>query len=88
MSVQARTIQEVAHDALEELESAKAFLGKLESLLLATLDHKEGMSPHIRNLVGIAWTLASDGANAFDCSCEEISASLSKCATLGAGGDQ
>lgn len=88
MSAQTRTIQEVAHDALEDLGSAQAFLSKLESLLFVTLANSEGMSPHIRNLVSVAWEVACDGANAVDCSREEIGTALSGCVALSAGGDQ
>nr|WP_314486938.1 hypothetical protein [uncultured Pseudomonas sp.] len=88
MSAQARTIQEVAHDALEDLGSAQAFLSKLKSPLFVTLANSEGMNPHIRNLVSIAWEVACDGANTVDCSREEINAALAGCAPLGAGGDQ
>lgn len=87
MSVQTRTIQEVAHDALEDLESAQIVLRKLEAVLYAALA-AEGTSQHVRNLVDVAWNLAADGANTADCSREQIAAALSGCAALGAGGDQ
>ena len=87
MSAQARTIQEIAHDALEGLESAQIALRKVEAVLYAALADK-GTSQHVRNLVDVAWSLAADGANTADCNREEISASLSGCVALGAGGDQ
>ena len=87
MSAQARTLQEVAHDALEDLESAQIALRKVEAVLYAALADK-GTSQHVRNLVDVAWNLAADGANTADCNREVISAALSGCAALGAGGDQ
>lgn len=87
MNTPARTIHQIAHDALEDLGSAQVILGKLESLLYAALADK-GTSQHIRNLVDIAWNLAADGANTADCNHEAISAALSGCAALGAGGGQ
>ena len=87
MSAQARTIQEVVHDALEDLESAQIALRKVEAVLYAALAEK-GTSQHVRNLVDVAWSLAADGANTADCSREQIAAALSGCAALGAGGDQ
>ncbi|WLH25290.1 hypothetical protein PSH76_05455 [Pseudomonas sp. FP215] len=87
MSVQARTIQEVAHDALEDLESAQIALRKVEAVLYAVLADK-GTSQHVRNLVDVAWNLAADGANAADCDREQIAAALAGCVALGAGGDQ
>lgn len=87
MNTPVRTIQEVAHDALEDLESAQIALRKIEAVLYAALADK-GTSQHVRNLVDVAWNLAADGANTADCSHEEISAALSGCAALGAGGVQ
>lgn len=87
MSAQARTIQEVAHDALEDLESAQIALRKVEAVLYAALADK-GTSQHVRNPVDVAWSLAADGANTADCSREEIAAALSGCVALGAGGEQ
>lgn len=87
MSAQARTIQEVAHDALEDLESAQIALRKVEAVLYAALADK-GTSQHVRNLVDVAWNLAADGANTADCNREQIAAALAGCAALGAGGDQ
>ena len=87
MSAQARTIQEVAHDALEDLESAQIALRKVEAVLYAALADK-GTSQHVRNLVDVAWNLAADGANTADCNREEIAAALAGCVALGAGGDQ
>lgn len=87
MSTQARTIQEVAHDALEDLESAQIALRKVEAVLYAALADK-GTSQHVRNLVDVAWNLAADGANTADCNREQIAAALAGFATLGAGGDQ
>ncbi|WP_426124999.1 hypothetical protein [Pseudomonas sp. PSPC2-3] len=85
MSVQARTIQEVAHDALEDLEVAQIALRQVEAVLYAALADK-GISQHVRNLVDVAWKLAADGANTADCNREEITAALAGCAALGAGG--
>lgn len=87
MNTPARTIHQIAHDALEDLGSAQVILGKLESLLYAALADK-GTSQHIRNLVDIAWNLAADGANTADCNHEAISAALSGCAAPGTGGGQ
>lgn len=87
MSAQARTIQEVAHDALEDLESAQIALRKVEAVLYAALADK-GTSQHVRNLVDVAWNLAADGANTADCNREEIAAALAGCVALGAGGEQ
>ncbi|CRM35343.1 hypothetical protein [Pseudomonas sp. 37 R 15] len=87
MSAQARTIQEVAHDALEDLESAQIALRKVEAVLYAALADK-GTSQHVRNLLDVAWSLAADGANAADCDREQIAAALAGCVALGAGGDQ
>lgn len=87
MSAQARTIQEVAHDALEDLESAQIVLRKVEAVLYAALADK-CTSQHVRNLVDVAWNLAADGANTADCNREQIAAALVGCAALGAWGDQ
>ena len=87
MSARARTIQEVAHDALEDLESAQAALRRIEVVLYAALADTS-LSKHTYNLLGAAWNLAADGANTADCSREQIAAALSGCAALGAGGDQ
>lgn len=87
MSAQTRTIQEVAHDALEDLDSAQIVLRKIEAVLWTALADK-GTSQHVRNLVDVAWNLAADGASTADCSREEITAALAGCAALGAGGDQ
>lgn len=87
MNTRARTIQEVAHDALEDLESAQIALRKVEAVLYAALADK-GPSQHVRNLVDVAWNLAAEGANTADCNHEAISAALSGCAALGAGGGQ
>lgn len=87
MNTPARTIQEVAHDALEDLESAQIVLRKVEAVLYAALADK-GTSQHVHNLVDVAWNLAADGANTADCSREAISAVLAGCVALGAGGDQ
>lgn len=87
MSAQARTIQEVVHDALEDLESAQIALRKVEAVLYAALA-AEGTSQHVRNLVDVAWNLAADGANTADCNREQIAAALVGCAALAAGGDQ
>lgn len=82
-----RTPQEVAQDALEDLESAQIVLRKLEAVLYAALADK-GTSQHDRNLVEVAWSLAADGANTADCNREAISAALSACEALSSGGDQ
>ena len=74
-----RTIQDIAHDAHEDLGSAHIALSRLESLLYSTLSD-ETMSPHIRNLVHIAWNLACDAANTADVDFEAISKALSDCA--------
>jgi hypothetical protein len=87
MSAQARTIQEVAHDALEDLGSAQIALRKVEAVLYAALADK-GTSQHVRNLVDVAWSLAADGANIADCNREQIAAALAGCVALGAGGEQ
>ncbi|WP_460063123.1 hypothetical protein [Pseudomonas sp. H2_H09] len=86
MSAQARTIQEVAHDALEDLESAQIVLRKVEAVLCAALADN-ATSQHVRNLVDVAWNLAADGANTADCNREQIAAALVGCAAPGAGGD-
>lgn len=83
MTAQSRTLQEIAHDALEDLEVAKRHLGQLESLLYAAGADK-GISTHIRNLIDIGWSLACDGANLASCSCEEIGLALGNCATQNA----
>jgi hypothetical protein len=87
MSAQVRTIQEVAHDALEDLESAQIVLRKVEAVLYAALADK-GISQHVRNLVDVSWNLAADRANTADCNREQIAAALVGCAALAAGGDQ
>ena len=87
MNTPARTIQEIAHDTLEDLESAQIALRRVEAVLYAALADK-GTSQHVRNLVDVAWNLAADGANAADCDREEITAALAGCAALAAGGDQ
>jgi len=87
MNTLARTIQEIAHDTLEDLESAQIALRKVEAVLYAALADK-GTNQHVRNLVDVAWNLAADGANTADCNREAISAALSGCAGLGAGGDE
>ncbi|WP_455911194.1 hypothetical protein [Pseudomonas putida] len=87
MSAQARTIQEVAHDTLEDLGSAQIALRQVEAVLWAALADK-GTSQHVRNLLDVAWGLAAEGANTADCNREEITAALAGCAALCAGGDQ
>lgn len=87
MNTSVRTIQEIAHDTLEDLESAQITLRKVEAVLYAALADK-GTSQHVRNLVDVAWDLAADGANTADCNREQIVAALSGCVALGAGGDQ
>ncbi|PUB31198.1 hypothetical protein C8K66_10792 [Pseudomonas sp. GV105] len=87
MNTPARVIQEVAHDALEDLESAQIALRKIEAVLYAALADK-GTSQHVRNLVDVAWNLAADGANTADCDREAISAALSGCTGLGVEGEQ
>ncbi|MFZ4964680.1 hypothetical protein ACL9RJ_10445 [Pseudomonas sp. Mn2068] len=84
MNTPARTIHQIAHDALEDLGSAQVVLGKLESLLYAALADK-GTSQHIRNLVDIAWNLAADGANTADCDHEAITHALNSCEAIGLG---
>jgi hypothetical protein len=79
MNTPARTIQEIAHDALEDLGSAQVVLGKLESLMYAALADN-GTSQHVRNLVDIAWSLAADGANTANGDFESISKALSESA--------
>lgn len=83
MSAQTRTIQEVAHDALEDLGSAQIVLRKVEAMLCAALADKR-TGQHVRNLVDAAWNLAADGASAADCNYEAISATLAGCVALGA----
>lgn len=87
MNAQARTIQEVAHDALEDLGGAQTALSRIEAVLYAALADTS-MSKHTYNLLDAAWNLAADGANTADCNREEITAALAGCAALGAGGDQ
>lgn len=87
MSAQARTIQEVAHDALEDLESAQAALHRIEAVLYAALADTR-LSKHTYKLLDAAWSLAADGANTADCNREEITAALAGCAALCAGGDE
>ncbi|WP_309295587.1 Cro/CI family transcriptional regulator [Pseudomonas parakoreensis] len=82
MNSLARTIQDIAHDAHEDLGSAHIALSRIESLLYSTLSDKT-MSPHIRNLVHIAWNLACDAANTADVDFEAISKALSDCAPQG-----
>ncbi|MBJ2210340.1 hypothetical protein JFT33_27525 [Pseudomonas carnis] len=87
MNSQSRTIQEVAHDALEDLESAQVALRRIEAVLYAALADTS-LSKHTYSLLDAAWSLAADGANTADCSREEITDALAGCAALGAGGDQ
>ena len=87
MSAQARTIQEVAHDALEDLESAQVALRRIEAVLYAALADTS-LSKHTYSLLDAAWNLAADGANTADCNREEITAALTGCVALGPGGDQ
>ena len=87
MNTLARTIQEIANDTLEDLESAQIALRKVEAVLYAALADK-GTSQHVRNLVDVAWSLAADGANTADCNREQIAAALAGCVVLGAGGEQ
>lgn len=82
MSAQTRTIQEVAHDALEDLGSAQIVLRKVEAMLCAALADKR-TGQHVR-LVDAAWNLAADGASAADRNHEAISAALAGCVALGA----
>jgi hypothetical protein len=84
MSAQARTIQEVAHDALEDLGSAQIALRQVEAVLWAALADK-GTSQHVRNLLDVAWSLAADGANTADCNREAIADSLAGCGALALG---
>ncbi|MGX5793467.1 hypothetical protein ACWHY4_06705 [Pseudomonas sp. E2-15] len=79
MNTPARTIQEIAHDALEDLGSAQVVMSKLESLLYAALADN-GTSQHIRNLVDVAWNLVADGANTASGNYEAIGKALSGCA--------
>ena len=87
MNTLARTIQEIANDTLEDLESAQIARRKVEAVLYAALADK-GTSQHVRNLVDVAWSLAADGANTADCNREQIAAALAGCVALGAGGEQ
>jgi len=87
MNTLARTIQEIANDTLEDLESAQIALRKVEAVLYAALADK-GTSQHVRNLVDVAWSLAADGANTADYNREQIAAALAGCVALGAGGEQ
>ena len=79
MKTPARTIQEIAHDTLEDLESAQITLRKVEAVLYAALADK-GTSQHVRNLVDVAWNLAADGANTASGDFEAIGKALSGCA--------
>lgn len=74
-----RSLQEIAHDAHEDLGSAQIVLGRLESLMFAALSDWT-MSPHIRNLVDIAWNIAADGANTASGDFEAIGKALSESA--------
>ncbi|NWC24048.1 hypothetical protein HX787_20370 [Pseudomonas tolaasii] len=79
MKAPIRSIQEIAHDAHEDLGSAQIVLSRLESLMFAALSDST-MSPHIRNLVDIAWNIAADGANTASVDFEAIGKALSGCA--------
>ena len=74
-----RSTLEIAHDAHDELGGAQLALSKLESLMHAALAVKP-MSPHIYNLLDIAWNLAADAANTTSGAFEEIGKALEKCA--------
>ena len=83
MSAQARTIQEIAHDALEDLESAQVALRRIEAVLYAALADTS-LSKHTYSLLDAAWNLAADGANTADCNREEINASRNASPSKGA----
>ena len=74
-----RSLQEIAHDALEVLEVARRSLSQLEALLYETSEHKS-LSPHVRTLLELGWSVAADAANLACCNCEAIGESLSSCA--------
>lgn len=79
MTTSNRSALEIAHDAQDELGGAQLVLSKLESLMLAALAVKT-MSPHIYNLLDIAWNLAAEAANTTSGAFEEIGEALENCA--------
>lgn len=79
MTTPNRSALEIAHDAHDELGGAQLVLSKLESLMHAALAAKP-MSPHVYNLLHIAWNLAADAANTTSGAFEEIGKALEDCA--------
>lgn len=70
-----RTISQVAHDALEDLENAKRTHKHLEALLHAISRASEGQS-HIRDLADLGCFVAADAANYLDCQIVDIARQL------------
>lgn len=75
MTTQNRSGQQIAHNALLDLESAKAALNQLESLLFS-VSMAQAHPSHVSNLIEIAWNLAADAANNASCNYENISREL------------
>lgn len=79
MNTPARTIQEIAHDAPEDLGRAHIALRQVEAVLWAALAG-QGTGQHIRHLLDVAWNLAADGAKTASGDFEAIGKALSGCA--------
>ena len=75
MTAPIRTTNQVAHDALEDLENAKRTHKHLEALLHAISRASEGQS-HIRDLADLGCFVAADAANYLDCQIVEIGLQL------------
>lgn len=79
MTTPNRSALEIAHDAHDDLGGAQFALSKLATLMHAALAAKP-MSPHIYNLLDIAFNLAADAANTTSGAFEEIGKALGNCA--------
>ncbi|WEX16257.1 hypothetical protein P2T68_02705 [Pseudomonas sp. G11] len=79
MTTPNRSALEIAHDAHDDLGGAQLALSKLESLMHAALAAKP-MSPHVYNLLDIAWNLAADADNTTSGAFEEIGKAIENCA--------
>lgn len=75
MTTPIRSDYEIASSALDNLESAKRALCRLESLLCAA-SISSGTGQHVRNLIDIGWTIAADAAATASSDCEEIGQGL------------
>ncbi|MFJ2456427.1 hypothetical protein ACIOWK_32790 [Pseudomonas protegens] len=79
MTTPVYTAQEIAHDALEELENARLALCRLEAIFCAAAALPDD-SRHIHHLIGLGLFYAADAANLASLNCEAIGHALLACA--------